>query len=78
MASTMGPLNNATTNIVATMLDTLNKGILNAFKHEGPMAMFAFKGVFISVVSTSDHLNQADTLKRQMMRIHGEKSGKFL
>ena len=78
MASTMGPLNNVTTSIVATMLDKLNKGILNGFKPGGPMAMFAFRGVFISVVSTSDHLDQAGTLKRQMMRIHGEKVKNFL
>ena len=77
MASTLGPLNNATNNIVATMLDRLNKGILNGFKPGGPVAMFAFKGVFISVVSTSDHLNQAGTLKIQIMRIHGEPVGNF-
>ena len=73
MASTMGPLNNATTSIVATMLDTLSKGILNAFKPGGPTAMFAFRGVFISVVSTSNHLNQAGTLKRQIMSFKEKK-----
>ena len=40
----MGPLNKVTTSIFATMLDTLNM-----FKLDGPVAMLAFKGNFISV-----------------------------
>ena len=70
MASTMGPLNNATNSIIATMLNKLNKGILSTFKPGGPVAMLD-----ISVMSTS--VNSPYTLKRQMMRIHGEKVGNF-
>ena len=54
MASAMGAMDNVTSTSFATMLATLNKGILNVFKpDEGPVvAIFAFKGVFMSAMRT--------------------------
>ena len=45
MASTMALLNSITTSMFATMLDVLNPGALNIFKHEGAKAVIAFKDV---------------------------------